>query len=177
MTERRVDIAIIGGGLAGHTAAATLADAGADFAMVYPPSPGATALWSGLGSIFGPFTELPEPSVGQFGARATLAHTLDTDREIRFERLARRRPRHPYLLLGLERAEVAAETASALESLAYPAWRLLDDERVVPAADATPFAPDLAARSVAASALRRDETVGVVDGASVVGWRAERLAT
>lgn len=176
MTERRADIAIIGGGLAAHAAAATLADAGADFAMIYPPSPGATALWSGLGSIFGPATEFLEASVGEFGAQSPPAPAFDTDRRVRFERLAQRRPRHPYLRLGLERDEVAAEAAAALESLAYPAWRLLDDERVVPAADATPFAPDIAARSVAASAIRRDEAVGVVDGAPVAGWRAERLA-
>lgn len=175
MTDHRTDIAIIGGGLAAHAAAATLADSDADVLMVYPPSPGASALWGGLGQAYGPSHPLFEPSIGEFGALSAPERAIVTSRRDRFERLLGRRAHHPYRRLGLDADDVATQLKGAVDALGYAGWDIVDDERVVPSAHSAPFVPDLAARSVALSAVLRGESVGVARCPAVANWRCDRL--
>ncbi|MFP4597565.1 MAG: FAD-binding protein [Persicimonas sp.] len=179
MTRRRCDIAIVGGGLAAHTAAATLAEAGADVVMIYPPSPGATALWGGLGQAFGPSTDFLPRSTGQIRAE-TVARQQDERpfyrrRAERFERLMMRREFHPYRRAQLSADELQRSLARSVAALGYPGLRLLDDERIIPSASASPVAADLAASSVLGSAVASGESVGVVACAALADWSAPRL--
>ncbi len=179
MTTRRADIAIVGGGLAAHTAAATLAQAGADVVMFYPPSPGATALWGGLGQAFGPSTDFPPRSTGQIRTES-VARTQDQRpfygrRAERFDRLMVRREFHPYRRAKLSADELRRSLRRAVAALGYPGLRLVDDERVIASASGSPVAADLAASSVLASAVTRGESIGVVACDALADWSAHRL--
>ncbi len=175
MSVVQTKIAIIGGGLAAHAAAATVAAGGADAVMISPPSPGATALWSGLGQAFGPASDILTGSVGQVGAPVINPRAVYTRREQRFALLGHRRPFHPYWRLGLSLDAIAAVLTDCAADLGYPGLRLVDDGVVLPSAAAAPYPADVAATSVFASAVGRGESVGVVACPALADWYPERL--
>lgn len=179
MTKQRSDIAIVGGGLAAHTSAATLAQAGADVVMIYPPSPGATALWGGLGQAFGPSTDFPPRSTGQIRAKSVARQQDERPfygrRAERFERLMVRREFHPYRRAQLSADELQRSLRRAVAALGYPGLRVVDDERVIASASGSPVAADLAASSVLGSAVARGESIGIVACAALADWSAPRL--
>lgn len=175
MSPRRTQIAIIGGGLAGHTAARAVHQAGADALMICPTSPGITALWGGLGQVFGPSSDFPSRSVGLFGQGATLPTELRVARADRFFTLTHSRQFHPYQRLELEQDAVAETAAQALEILGYSGITNILDEIVFPSAAGAPFPADLAATSVVDSAIMRGERVGVVACPALADWYPQRL--
>jgi glycerol-3-phosphate dehydrogenase subunit B len=175
VSTQHTQVAVIGGGLAAHCAAAAARQAGLEVTMVFPPSPGATALWGGLGQAYGPATPFLHRATGLVGQRRASPRPLYLDRQRRFEMLRERREFHPYFRLGLSRKQVAAHLNTALESLDYPGLCPVPTPRVFASASAAPYVADLGARSVLASAVDRGDTVGVVDCPAIAGWRAERL--
>ncbi|QDG54446.1 hypothetical protein FIV42_27985 [Persicimonas caeni] len=175
MSTRSTQVAIIGGGLAAFTAAETIRRSGADALMIHPQSPGATALWSGLGQAFGPAGSLLPQSAGSVEAAERVVQTLTTDRDERFAALSRRRPFHPYARWGLSRAEVGAHLKSALRSLDYAGIERVDEEVVFPTAYAAPYSADIVATSTRQSAITAGERVGVVACPALADWSAARL--
>lgn len=175
MSRRHTQIAIIGGGLAGHTAARAVHQAGAQAVMIYPASPGASALWGGLGQIFGPATDFPSRSVGLVGQGAALPTTFRSARADRFFALTHRRQFHPYQRLGLGQDAIADLTRQALEILGYSGISILANEIVFPSAAGAPFAADIAATSVVDSAIMRRDRLGVVACGALADWYPQRL--
>src|SRR5690554_5084810 len=141
MSPRHTQIAIMGGGLAGHTAARAVHQAGADAVMICPSSPGATALWGGLGQVFGPADDFPSRSVGLFGQSATLPTNLRQTRADRFFALTHRRQFHPYQRLGLAQDAIADTASQAIELLGYSGITNLANEIVYPSAAGAPLSP------------------------------------
>lgn len=175
MTSRTTQIAIIGAGLAAHTAARAVAQAGASALMIARKSPGASALWSGLGQAFGPHSDFPSAAVGIFDHSAPLPATFRTSRTERFLALMHRRAFHPYTRLGLAREQVQTALIDALATLNYPGFSPILPEIALPSAAAAPFAADFTATSVAPSAIGRGERVGVVACPTLIDWYPERL--
>lgn len=175
MSTRSTQIAIIGGGLAAFTAAATLRRAGVDALMIHPKSPGATAMWSGLGQVFGPASEPLAHSAGSVEAVEKTVQTLTTDRAERFAALTRRRPYHPYARLGLTQDDVAGHADDAVSDLGYAGFELVGRESVFPTAYAAPYPADLVASSTRHSTVHAGDTVGVVDCHALADWNANRL--
>lgn len=175
MNPRRTQIAIIGGGLAGQCAARTVHMAGADALMICPSSPGITALWGGLGQVFGPSSDFPSRSVGLFGQGATLPSNIRVTRADRFFALTHSRQFHPYLRLGLNQDAVDTTSLQALEILNYPGIKSIREEIVFPSAAGAPFPADIAATSVVDSAIMRGDRVGVVACPALGDWFPSRL--
>lgn len=175
MSPRRTQIAIIGGGLAAHCAARTVHQAGADALMICPASPGATALWGGLGQIFGPSSDFPSRSVGLFGQAATLPTDLRVKHVDRFFALTHSRQFHPYQRLELKQDAVAECAAQALEILEYSGITNIRNEIVFPSASSAPFPADIVATSVVDSAILRGDRVGVVACPALADWYPQRL--
>jgi len=153
-----VDVLVLGGGMAGATAALAAREAGARVALVRR-SPGATALSSGAVAVARDDAALPEaPLAGRQGP-------LEAAR-----RIAATHPEHPYAVVGeaLERLpEALAFAARALGGLLAPP---LDRNRwiVTPLGMAVPCA--LCQRSQVAGDLI------AVDGALAVVGFADHLA-
>jgi|GEM_PF-3444186 len=177
MSPRHTQIAIMGGGLAGHTAARAVHQAGADAVMICPSSPGATALWGGLGQVFGPADDFPSRSVGLFGQSATLPTNLRQTRADRFFALTHRRQFHPYQRLGLAQDAIADTASQAIELLGYSGITNLANEIVYPSAAGAPLVADIAATSVVDSAIRRGDRVGVVACPALADWYPQRLVS
>lgn len=169
-------VAVIGGGLAAHAAAATLADAGAEALMIYPSSPGATALWGGLGQVYGPTSDFWPRSTGLIGKRQREQRRLRTDRGERFDALCQRRGFHPYRRLGLDRGQVEDHLRACVDALAYPGLSIVEPELVIASPAGAPYPADLAASSVLGSAVAAGERVGIATCAALLDWYPERLA-
>ena len=110
---------ILGGGLAGATAALTARARGARVTLV-AGTPGALAGWSGRLDAFGPWTEPRSgalPFEGPAQSRAT-PPTARLTRRARFDALRLRRPHHPYLRLGLDLDDLDTHLRAALSGLA-----------------------------------------------------------
>jgi glycerol-3-phosphate dehydrogenase subunit B len=110
MTTRRVDVLVVGGGMAGVVAALAARAQGASVLLVRR-SPGATALAGGAIGVAPDLDALPgDPLIGR-------RSPLESAR-----RLAARRPGHPYAWLGVGDLEEALGFAGAhLSALVEPA--------------------------------------------------------
>ena len=169
-------IAVIGGGLAAHTTAFELYHLDCEVVIVHESSPGATGLWGGLGSVFGPVADPPDDAAGAVERRESPTPTLRRDRASRWRALAERRPFHPYRRLQLDREDVEPHLDAALDRLAYPGLTRLDDETVRPGPYGHPTCPDLAAPSLLPLDFAPGTTVGVVRCPDLSNWRADALA-
>jgi glycerol-3-phosphate dehydrogenase subunit B len=109
MTVRRVDVLVVGGGLAGAVAALAARAQGASVLLVRR-SPGATALSGGAIGVSPDLDALPDDPLR--GRRSPLESA---------RRLAARRPGHPYARLGVGALEEALGFAAAhLSALLEP---------------------------------------------------------
>lgn len=175
MSARQTQIALIGGGLAAHTAARALYKAGADALMIAPPSPGASALWSGLAQVFGPTSDFPSGAIGLFESRVALPSRIRLRRTERFNALKQRRQFHPYRRLFFELKQVESTLDQALKTLDYPGFQKILPEITIPSPAATPVAADLGTPSTIASAIGAGERVGIVSCPALVDWFPQRL--
>lgn len=176
-TSRYTKVAVIGGGLAGHTAAATLEASGnVKVTHIYPSSPGATAMWSGAGHAFGPQTEFIPDSAGLVDAPRTPQRPVIRDRAERWEELLERREFHPYARLGLDYEQTKAHLGSAVEQLTELDLVSIPNGRSLISEHGAPILADLAARTCADAWITAGDRVAVVDSTPLVGWRAERVA-
>jgi anaerobic glycerol-3-phosphate dehydrogenase len=177
-SSRYTKIAVIGGGLAAHTAVATLERTGnIKVTHIYPSNPGATAVWSGAGQVFGPQTEFFPDSAGLVGAPSTPDRPVIRERGERWEELLERCEFHPFTRLGLSVEQTQKRIADALGLL--PEWDVLEvpDERVLVSEHGSPLVADVACRTVAHSWVAPGESVAVARCPALVGWNAERIAS
>lgn len=110
-------ILVVGAGLAGATAALAarkLAGPSARVVVVSGPA-GLSASWSGRLDVFGPEGEPRGAEMPWFGPLPkALPQPARVSREERWDALTRRRPWHPYMMLGRSLAQVKAEVEEAL---------------------------------------------------------------
>jgi glycerol-3-phosphate dehydrogenase subunit B len=110
MSHRRVDVLVVGGGLAGAVAALAAKARGASV-LLARRAPGATALSGGALGVAPDLDALPDDPL--LGRRSPLESA---------RRLAARRPGHPYAVLGVHQLEEALGFAGAnLSALVEPA--------------------------------------------------------
>lgn len=178
--EAHPPIAVLGGGLAGHVATAALRDRGCDVLHVYPPSPGQTALWSGLGRIFGPGRRIPGASAGHKGdfhqteGKANSSFVRSRDR--RFQRLVDRRSHHPYQVTDASPGDLNVAVDRSLDLLSELDLVRLPDEATLPTADGTPSVADVVPGSMTSLQLRAGDTVQIAEAPGLDGWDADALA-
>jgi len=173
-------IAVLGGGLTGHVAAAALRDQGCTVLHVYPASPGQTALWSGLGRIFGPARRIPASSTGQKGdfrqTGGSAGSSFARSRERRFQRLLDRRSHHPYQVTNASVGDLNDALDRSLGLLSELDLVRLPDETTLPDADGAPAVADVVPDSMVDLQLRAGDTVHIVKAPGLGGWDAESLA-
>lgn len=112
------DVLVVGGGLSGTVAAVRAASLGRRVAIATGP-PGASALWSGVGDVFGRTSaHSPTQLHTRFERGSTNSHSNDVlDPDKRLERLEGNAPDHPYFLLGASSAELARYVEQAKAAL------------------------------------------------------------
>jgi anaerobic glycerol-3-phosphate dehydrogenase len=175
-TSRYTKIAVIGGGLAAHTAAATLEQTGSvKVTHIYPSSPGATAMWSGAGLVFGPQTEFVPDSAGMIDAPKTPQRPMIRERAERWEELHERREFHPYVRLGLTFDETHEHAEAALNNLPELDVARITDQRVLISELGAPTVADFAANSIADAWITPGDRVAVVECRALIGWNARRV--
>lgn len=172
---RHKRIAVIGGGVAGHAAAAYLLAAGSVRVIhVYPRSPGASGLWWGTGQLFGPPSAPPPGSAGAPFVRTRAS--IEWSRHQRWRDLKRDFPYHPYHRLGLEREEVAALAREAAALLPEVGLREVSAGRALVSSAGLPLVADVTTTSSRGAWAAAGARTAVVDCPALRGWRAPRIA-
>ncbi len=177
MNRREKKVAIIGGGITAHVVASIAARRGLDVVMFAEHSPSISAIWNGLGSIFGPASRMPADSDGAIERKTPVASPFDSSCRGRWKRLMERRPSvHPYARLELDRHEVDELVEDALAHLPKTAIGRARPNTVVPGPHGHPYAADLLAPSLQSLDLRDGQRVGLLPHSGLNGWEAEAYA-
>lgn len=173
MSRRNGKVAIVGGGLTAHVVASIAADRGLDVVMFGDQSPSISAIWNGLGSIFGPASRMPADSDGAIERKTPVASPFDATRVGRWERLMERRPSvHPFARFELEQRQVDELVEDALATVPETAIDRACNGTVVPGPHGHPYAADLLAPSLQKLDLRDGQKVGLVPHSGLNGWNA-----
>lgn len=170
MTAESPTIVIIGGGLAGHTAAAVLCHKGVSPVIVSPESAGATGLWRGAGQVFGPIPH--RPGTTSAGKPESLAELVSPPK--RWTRLRENRPWHPYHRLVSDLNELRTRIDDALGHLDYDGVDLLSPPRLSITDRGIPCVADLAPPSLVTSRLSNADSVAVV-AEGLESWSRNRI--
>ncbi|MFB6263547.1 MAG: hypothetical protein ABEL76_07970 [Bradymonadaceae bacterium] len=173
--DTRPSVAVLGSDLAATVALARLREADVETVALRSTSRDLSALWGGLGWVWGPVSERPTSSAGCIGPTDAAEPNVRRERSDRWERLLERRPYHPYRRLGLDLDAVDELTESGADDLGE-ASLVRDVEHTLPGPYGEPAFPDLVAESARALVLQADDELGVVACPALDDWRASRVA-
>jgi glycerol-3-phosphate dehydrogenase subunit B len=115
--SERFDLIVVGGGLAGATAALAAAESGAKV-LVCDAGHGASLHWSGMGHLFGPIAP-PPAALGSLPTVASGGRKWGSNERV--AALAQACPNHPFVQLGWGADEVQRRAERALRLLGLDA--------------------------------------------------------